>query len=79
MIQKYRKAINPPYNKQDLPVILLTLCFLLIIPITLIFLNRDNLQAGQAASDKVPVVLPDQVPQFVVDGKILLPPKQSRN
>ena len=53
MIQKYRKAINPPYSRKDFPIILLTLFFLLLIPVTLIFLNQRNIYQGQAANDRM--------------------------
>lgn len=42
IVQKYLKSLKPPYSRRDAAPVLLTLLFLLIIPITILSLNKKT-------------------------------------
>lgn len=59
----YRKGINPPYSKRDIPTILGTIFILLIIPLTVILIMQAREPTGRTET------LQDIVPRgFAGDG-----------
>lgn len=78
LFNSYRKSINPPYKPKDYFVLVATFLVLLAIPTTIVLLQSQTNAANYAQTLSVSEsVLPTEVPQFVVNGRILTPPKKA--